>query len=455
MAKKYLFWCVFLLLSLTTLAQDWQQHYTQAQQLLNEGEAEKANQEAETCLSLYQQSQGAANTTYASILRLLQNTSYGLGNFEKGLDYSLKEITIRESKTDTLLAGAYQQAAQFHQQLGRFTDAIEVLKKSRVILQQYFKNTEAPVVECNLLIGINHYLNDDDTQAYSTLNEALNPVHPSLPEESAAGLLYLGMVNIDRERHAEAIKLITQAKELYDRLGLGESLENALVLFNLGVAHHRTTKYDVAENLFNQAQTLIEKLEATEDDIYLKILNERSVNLQSMGREDLAKQFLNKVKNHPGGELAYAESLSNRASILQNQNAFEEAFKLYQEALGLFDKNSKEGLIGYAATQENLAVLYSEMGDREKALTAIAESLANFEKLYGGSHVRLAAIHSKRGQIVYRSFDYATARQDYEKALAIFIGLNECTTKGTCCCHERVGALFSSHWRFQASRQLV
>src|SRR5687768_12692901 len=117
MAKKCTFWYLFLCLSTTALAQDWQQHYSQAQQQLSQGDAEKANKEAETCLALYQQNQGAANSTYASILRLLQNTSYGLGNFEKGLEYSLKEITIRESKTDTLLAGAYQQAAQFHQQL--------------------------------------------------------------------------------------------------------------------------------------------------------------------------------------------------------------------------------------------------------------------------------------------------------------------------------------------------
>jgi CHAT domain-containing protein len=424
MAKKVLFWGLSLFLCLPAAAQDWQPHYKQAQELLHNGDAEKAHIEAKACLAAYQQAQGAANTVYASILRLLQNTSYSLGEFEQGLDYSQKEITIRESKTDTLLAGAYQQAAQFHQQLGHFHDAIEVLKRAREILQQYFKDTEAPVVECNLLIGINHYLNDDDTQAYSTLSDALNPVHPALPDESAAGLLYLGMVNLDRERPTEAIRLISQSKELYDKLGYTESMENTLVLFNLGVAHYRARKFDQAESFYHQAQTLAEKLEATEDDVYLKILNERSVNLQSMGREDLAKQFLDKVKNHPGGELAYAESLSNRASILQNQGAFEQALALYQEALKLFDKNTKEGLIAYAATQENLAVLYSEMGEKEKASTAIAESLSSFEKLYGGSHVRMASIHSKRGQIVYRAFDYATARQDYEKALAILSGMS-------------------------------
>jgi Tetratricopeptide repeat len=440
MAKNLLFWCLSLFLSVSVWAQDWQQHYTQAQQLLSQGDAGKANQEAEACLAAYQQSQGAANTTYASILRLLQNTSYSLGDFEKGLAYSQKEITIRESKTDTLLAGAYQQAAQFYQQLGHFHDAIEVLRKSRAILQQYFKDTEAPMVECNLLMGINHYLNDDDAQAYATLNEALNPVHPSLLEESAAGLLYLGMVNIDRERHPEAIRLITQSKELYDRLGLSESMENTLVLFNLGVAHHRARKYDQAESFYNQAQGLVEKLQATEDDIYLKILNERSVNLQSMGKEDLAKQFLDKVKNHPGGELAYAESLSNRASILQNQGAFEQGLALYQEALTLFNKNTKEGLIGYAATQENLAVLYSEMGEREKASAAIAESLTNFEKLYGGSHVRMASIHSKHGQIVYRAFDYVSVGHIKRH--------EQPATKGARYCHERIGPLLSGPGRF-------
>jgi tetratricopeptide (TPR) repeat protein len=131
MSKKVLFWALCLILCVPAAAQDWQPHYKQAQDHLNNGDAEKAHAEAKACLAAYQQTQGAANTVYASILRLLQNTSYSLGEFEQGLDYSQKEITIRESKTDTLLAGAYQQAAQFHQQLGHFHDAIGTEKVAR------------------------------------------------------------------------------------------------------------------------------------------------------------------------------------------------------------------------------------------------------------------------------------------------------------------------------------
>ena len=72
--------------------QEWEQHYKQAQELMDKGDFEKADEEAQKCLAIYQQNQGGANTTYASILRLLQNTSYNKGNFEKAIEYSQKEI---------------------------------------------------------------------------------------------------------------------------------------------------------------------------------------------------------------------------------------------------------------------------------------------------------------------------------------------------------------------------
>jgi CHAT domain-containing protein/tetratricopeptide (TPR) repeat protein len=405
------------------LAQQWENHYQNAQTFLANGDAEKADAEALKCLNAYQQSQGAANATYASILRLLENTSYSTGNFEKGLEYVLKEITIREAKADTILAGAYQQAAQFYQQLNRFSEAVDVLKKSREILLQYFKETEAPVVECNLLLGINFYLNDDDAQAYSVLTDALNPVHASLREESAMGLMYLGMVNIDREKHIDAIRIMQQAKEIYSSLGMTESLENSMVLFNLGLAHHRAKKFADAEKSYAESQTVLEKLEATEEDLYLKVLNERSVNLQALGNVTLAQQLLGKVKNHPGGEIAYAESLSNRASILQNQGNFNQSLELYNEALKLFNQGTKEGQIGYATTLENMALLYSEMGNKEKSIVSITESLTLFDKIFGSSHLLLATAHTKKAVIFFRSFDYNQARADYEKALQIVLSI--------------------------------
>ena len=419
---------LFTLLFLSAVAptvpgQTWEQHYKQAQEWMDKGDLEKADEEAQQCLANYQQNQGAANTVYASILRLLQNTSYGKGNFEKALDYSLKEITIRESKTDTVLAVAYQQAAQFYQQLNRFQDAIDVLRKSRTILLQYFKESDAPVIECNLLIGINSYLNDDDALAYTILSESLNPIHPALMEESAMGLLYLGNVNIDRDKPLEAIKAINAAREIFVSLAMTETMEYGMVLLNLGVGHYRAKKHDEAEKYFQGAETLLEKLNATGEEIYLKVLNERLVNLQAMGNDTLAKQFLEKVKNQPGGELAYAESLSNRASVLQNKGHYKQSLELYNEALKGFSKNSKEGLIGYATMLENMAVLYSEMGENEKSLSAISESLGYFDQVFGSAHLRLASTHSKKGMIIFKSFDFGLARQDYEKAWSIISSL--------------------------------
>lgn len=426
--------------------QEWEQHYKQAQELMDKGDFDKADEEAQKCLTIYQQNQGAANTIYASILRLLQNTSYNKGNFEKAIEYSQKEIVIREAKADTVLAGAYQLLAQCYQQLNRFSEAIDVLKKSKSILLQYFKETEAPVIETNLLIGINFYLSDDDSQAYSILSESLTPVHPLLQELSAMGLLYLGSVNIDRERPAEAIRVINQAKEIFASLEMTETMEYGMVLFNLGLANHRAKKFDVAEKHYTDAEALFEKLNAVNEDIYLKVLNERSVNLQALGNDALAKQFLDKIKNRPGGELAYAESLSNRASILQNQGQFSQSLELYSEALKSFNKSSKEGLIGYASTLENMAMLYSEIGEKGKSMAAITESLTYFDQVFGSAHLRLASTHSKKAMIIFRSFDFSLAIQDYQKAWTIISSLpyppqkeQAIALSGLARCHQAIG----------------
>lgn len=444
--KRALLLVLLTFLAFGTYAQNWESYYKSAQEQLNQGNFDQADVDAEKCLATYQQEQGAANTVYASILRLKQNTSYGKGDFEKGLEYSRKEITIREGKKDTLLAGAYQQAAEFYQQLSRFSEAIDELKKSKEILLQYFKASEAQVVSCNLRIGINHYLNDDDAHAYSLLNESLHPVHPSLAEESAMGLLYFGMVNLDREKTQEAIIAMNQSKDLFKTLGMGETMENGMVLFNLGVAHHRAKKFEQAEKYFQEAQALLETLKATEEEIYLKVLNERSLNMQALGNDALASEFLAKVKNTPGGDLAYAESLSNRASILQNQGNYKQSLEFYEQALKLFNKNSKEGLIGYATTLENIALLYSETGEKEKSKSTIGEALVLFDKIFGGEHIRLASVHSKKAMIIFRSFDYLQAREDFEKAWKIISFMPSPPQKeqaialsGLARCHQAIG----------------
>ncbi len=113
-------------------------------------------------------------------------------------------------------------------------------------------------------------------------------------------------------------------------------------------------------------------------------------------------------------------SLNNLAQLYADMGQYEKALPLQQQALKVYEKTLGDEHPGVALSLNNLAILYSEMGQHEKALSLQEQALSMYKKALGDEHQdiamslnNLAALYSEMGQ-------YEKAIPLQEQALEVY-----------------------------------
>lgn len=409
---------LFLFGAGNTFGQEWRDAFQKASSLYNNNELEQAYEAALHAHESFQKEGGGANENHAAILRLLANICFSQEKLQEGLGYAQQEITIREIKKDTLLAGALSNAAQFYRQMGSYERAIEVLAKSLEILLDFYKPEEDEVVAPKLNIAINHYLADQNQRAYTLFTEAFKSLKgKEVPSESLNSYYYFGLLNLEMGRTEEAVYTFRETQRKYIKAGLTQTVDYALLLHGLAEAYHKYTLFFKSEEVYQQAQHLYDSLGLASSDEYFNLLNAHAVNLYALNRSQDAEKIIDELSRHPEGKGAYAQALNNMAAWKQIQGDWEGAEKLYRQALPLYDKSDRSGLLGYAETSENIALLFSEKNDFENALINIRESIAIIDQLFGPSHIRYIHSQNEMALIELSNNQVAEAKRAYQKSL--------------------------------------
>jgi len=412
-------WLVVLVLTgaCPAFGQEWVKAYRQAEALSVNSELTQAFDEASHALQLYQQEDGATNDNYASILRLLANICFLQENFEVGLDFAMKEIQVREHKQDTLLATALANAAQFMQEMGSHKMAIESLAKSMEILLNFYKPEDEAVVNCQLGLAINHYLADQNQKAFNLFQDSFSKVK-DVTEETLTGYYYFALLNLEIGLTNESITLFTDLKSKYEEAELATSAEYVMVLKGLGDGYHRTSDYNKAEEFYSSGQSICESNNLTSSENYFHLLNGRAVNFEAMGNDAEAQRLLDTIAKHPEGKLIYAVALNNSAALSQSRGNLDRAEQLFRQSLEACDKTTRTGLITFAETQENLAMLLLERNKGEEALELIKSSMGVIEEVFGTDHIRYVSSLNKLAMVQFRLGLVAASRATYSKALS-------------------------------------
>ena len=409
---------LFLISASISFGQEWRAAFQKASSLYDKDELEQAYEASHQALESYIKEGGAANENHAAILRLLANICFSQEKLQEGLEYAQKEIAIRELKKDTLLAAALSNAAQFHQQLGSYEKAIEVLARSLEILLDFYKPEENEIVAPQLNMAINHYLADQNQKAYTLFSEAFKSLEgKDAPAESLNSFYYFGLLNLEMGRTEEAVYTFREAQKKYVKAGLTQTIDYALLLHGLAEAYHKYTLFFKSEEVYQQAQRLYDSLGLVNSDEYFNLLNAHAVNLYALNKADEADKIIFELSQHPEGKGAYAQGLNNQAAWKQIHGDWDGAEKLYLMALPLYNKSDRSGLLGYAETAENMALLFSDKNDFEHALVNIRESIAIIDQLFGQSHIRYVHSLNEMALIELKSNQIAEAKHDYQKSL--------------------------------------
>ncbi|HQQ97307.1 MAG TPA: CHAT domain-containing protein [Cyclobacteriaceae bacterium] len=412
-----------MLFAISVHAQEWKENYTQGAAAYQSGEFQEAFRLSETALNQYRAGGGEANANMAAILRLLSNICYADGRYNEGLNFIEKELAIREIKKDTTYATALLNQALFFRQLGSHAHAIDVLQRVEKIFSEFYPADDPRLTDVAINLAINYYLHSDLPGAANIYNKILSALDNEKVDldDRLEAYYYYGLLQMDAGKSEAAITSFISTRDLYQKAGLQESANYALVLMGLGQAYQQSNQHAAAEETYRKAQEIYEKAQSKDND-YFQIISARVSNFQKEGKFTEAEQLLAILKETPEAKTTYALSLTNTAAIYQAQGEYPKSEVLYLEALTYFQSDEKEALLQQVTILQNLGVMYSDKGDQEQALSKLQDARTKAERLFGLYDQAYLAVLNKLGVALTRA-----GRTD--EATQVYVQINEISKK--------------------------
>jgi CHAT domain-containing protein len=407
----------FLLCTTDVYSQDWTSVYASAQKSYEANDLKNAYTQAHSALDQYLKESGALTDNYAAILRLLENICYTEGKFEEGLKHVDKELAVRQDKGNEAFATVLSQKGMFLQAMEKYAAADSALRASLSILEKFYKSSDFVLVESKAAIGVNAYLREDFSTAFSLFNETLAVPFDEISTVFLQAYFFRGILNEERGEFSRALKDFSIVEQVYEAQQFANTVEFASLLYNKGLALQGQGLFKEAEVTFAKAGNILTALNEFQGD-YPSIVSARARNFYSLGEVEKAKElFTVSLANVPAAQQALF--LSGKASFLAESSLLTEAITTYKAALAKLERNNKSHLRLYADIQENLAVLIDEQSHSEEALKMLEDSEKLLYQLYGGEDPSFASISIKKGNIAIRDGRFAEAAVLFKNALRL------------------------------------
>lgn len=132
---------------------------------------------------------------------------------------------------------------------------------------------------------------------------------------------------------------------------------------------------------------------------------------------------------------------NNLALLYQDLDDAEKALDYYQKALDLFDEEDEENLT-LATTYNNIGTFWSEYGKSALALEYYEETLSIEKNVLGTNHPSVASSYINIGDTYEQQQDYANAMQQYQEALRIILKVMGEDNSLAAFCYGHIGSLY-------------
>ncbi|MDH5474116.1 MAG: tetratricopeptide repeat protein [Cyclobacteriaceae bacterium] len=406
--------------NLVVAQNDWVNQYNQAQEAYNSDELENASTLGKQCLDTYLKQSGEIDANYRSILRLLSTVSFELSQFNEGIEFAEKEISVLEqmaSPKDLTYAGALYNLGVMYQQLENYDKALETLEQTLTIYTLYYSSGDEEMVNCQWKIATIQFSKGNAEVSGKLFNDAFTAF--GSPEEITMDYLqacyYYGNLLMEQGDSNGAIQYLSTVKTIYEDAGYEDSEEYLNVVSSMANVYRKVDKEE-AERLFESATNIYESVGNKTSSEYTNLLNNRAVNLQELGKTQEAEKILSSIGEDQLTGQKDVSSLNNLAALSQQRGDNKKAEELYLQAMKVAeDKSSYE----YAEVLENIAVLYSTTERLEEARNYLVESNGIIVSLYGEEHERYASTLRKQALVDRQLHNYEKAEEYYKRAVEI------------------------------------
>jgi CHAT domain-containing protein/tetratricopeptide (TPR) repeat protein len=255
------------------------------------------------------------------------------------------------------------------------------------------------------------------------VERGLNDTHASLKD---AQRLYNDAVRLySQGRYAAAEQVYNRALTIRERLLGLEHPDVADILNNIAVIYDAEGRQKEAEQLYKRALVIREKALGQNDTKVASSLHNLAALLFDLERyaeaEPLEKTALlirEKTLEQDDPDIAY--SLGNLANLYFAQSHYREAEPLYKRALAIREKTLGPGHPYVAVSLSGMAALYMEQGRYQDAEPLLKRALAIREKALAAGDPDLAASLGNLADLYDLQGRHADAQALWKRALAIF-----------------------------------
>jgi tetratricopeptide (TPR) repeat protein len=305
------------------------------------------------------------------------------GDLDEALSYHRLAVDAAEESGDLAeRAEAIGDLGGIFLALGRVSAAKELCLKSLALLRESKSTRYLPVVLNNL--GVIYKLTGNYVQSEAYLTDSLRAVRafPRPDPYEARVLNNLGAFYYEMKDLGKAEKAFKKAISIFEKQLGQDPAELSLFLSNLGGVYVLRKKWDSAAPLLDRALLLVEQSPLPSNLLLAGVLD----NLGMMHR--FRKNF---VESEKFLRKAYALRLDllgpehplvvvtgvKLAGTLRDSGRYEDAERLYSEALAIYEKTSRVPTVDAAMTLEELAHLFRQTsrGRNAEPLEARAKAI--------------------------------------------------------------------------------
>jgi len=337
------------------------------------------------------------------------------GNPQAGLEFLNSAYSLAtqfgndeaKASVEQQMGAAYLNLNKLDEALKNFTGALEIRK--RLGLEKGVASSLNMIATVQEMLG-------NSSEALANYKESLAGFQRIGDKRNTAIILMnLGSFYSDHARYEDALKSTNDALTLFR--DLSDEAHQALCLNNLGTIRSYMGNFQDALTYFEQARQIREKLRLT-DDLAESLHNLAETNVD-LGQYDTAvNQYLKalEIRRNSGDQNGVAINSSSLGALFAAQGKYGSALSALQESLKDFKQTNDQSWIMVEARGRYGNAL-SEVGRWDEGQQSLEDAVRLATEVKNDT-VLAQALNYLGDSYFYRG-DYATARQQYEKALAV------------------------------------
>jgi len=169
---------------------------------------------------------------------------------------------------------------------------------------------------------------------------------------------------------------------------------------------------------------LKEAMEEEDTSSVITIINEMIGFFRNIGQDEKSVAYSGKVISLMenlglSGTVPYATTLLNAANAYRSAGLLPESLEYYKQVLAIYEKNLEKEDFRFASLQNNLSLLYQEMGAFDKAVESLKKALEIVKK-YPEAQFELAVTYTNLGTSLLKQKNYDEAREQLQTAISLF-----------------------------------